>query len=356
MAEARPQVAGFTTLEITVPTDGTDHIVALTGIANAYGLPIRERQTLSSDLDRSDMPAGAIVHHDDLRAISVEVFNTPDYGDTAQTLLDTERRAVAKEAIGRHTYPRESDHRQVVRLSSYNYGPLLHPDDKWDPELITVTSPNDYESEQTGLEQAFTRLWPQTSHPFAAPKVVGRQGLDNELEWSAKVDTVTRDRLAHFLRSERLHRRELVGAVGKAVDVLGIRSGLVGQSEATDKWATEPERPFVSHLDFRLALLTSELSGNAQRVIRERISGLLRNMVIIGQYRNTSAPQMIVEGNARFELHNDLLAVQFDRIAVESLERVFDGTSKSKNKSPRAFLKSYLSGVAATSDRDTKQV
>ncbi|MGH7234392.1 MAG: hypothetical protein ACREF7_03030, partial [Candidatus Saccharimonadales bacterium] len=334
-ASERPEQ--FTTLEITVPRDEPEHAIALTGIANAYGFKIRERVSLASDLVRSDTPQSAIIDPADFLSISEDLFGTQNYGLTAQSFLNVEREIIAMDDI----YSHESRDGQSTVVNSGQHAYLLpHNMDESRYKLVEYIGKTRNDLEARLTEEAFAKLWPRTTYPFTAPKIERAPDSEKYSKWVARVDDVTRDRLAHYLRSHSFDKRLIPGALGKAMDVLNLRAGLVEADDINAKWNSEPISRFVDYEALRKAAKDEGLTRHAKDAISREIGSSLYTMArdgVIPIYH----PEVIVEGDVRL-VCDPYFNVRFDYIALESLEHLFDKVPSTRFKASRAFIRSFI--------------
>ena len=213
-----------------------------------------------------------------------------------------------------------------------------------DGPLVSYVGERDLYREANLLDEGIARRWGKENVPHAAPNVVPPSEEHARLyrcAWSAETDTVTRDRLAHFLRTGRLDTRFIPGALGKAVDILKVTAGLDSASVVKERWEDLPKEPYIEWAPFSEAARPPFLSAHGRKDIRRSIFG---NYLYIHQpeYRHngvTSIHEPAVEGDVVSYRYN----MRFKYISVGSLRRLFANDTPS-NLAPR-FVAEYLNSL-----------
>lgn len=346
---ANPEIdpATFTTLEISVPKQPSAEADMLIRMATNMGWPVRERQTLPSDLAPEPAPVPAAFTRGTFTSLSAELWGAERYGRTAQSFIDAEADTMRRLHDTR-TFINASH--GGVTVSSYlpaMYGPK-NEKGLGSSRLDYYQGPQDTGRDMATINAALERLWPRTPYPFATPAIVsGDHSEPQAINWMLEPGPVTRERLAHFLRTSRLDRHETHGALGKALDVLNVSAGLTETAAALERAAAEPAYEFVDYKRLRAAAKASGLTRYAIDDIRSRI-----HMSLTGQSRHGRPspywPEVVVEGEVTVGIFpRTLFDVRFEQIAVESLEGLFAAGRGAKHKKPKAFLESFIAAERA---------
>lgn len=283
-----------------------------------------------------------VVYDSELIEISEELFGSEEYGQTALTIIDTERQRLATEKIDRWV---RDDEVVLGSVRFAGYLPESIPGAYMDRGILKYPTPIDDSYEQEELIRLLAGLWPQTDYPFNNPDIQS-YGIGH-YPWVTVPTKVTVDRLAHFLQSRGLDKGLLPAALGKATDVMNVRAGLVAPDAVIEARKREPEYQYVPFAEFAAAAKAAGLSDYSLI----KIKGVIDPRLNKGLKEGTAEPtgfNPIIDGQVSVSPSEwDHNYIKFQNIADVSL-RAVQAALKAEGRKPgyqqktQDFIEEYL--------------
>lgn len=296
-----------------------------------------------------------VVHDDELLELSHDLFGAEEYGHTALSIVDAERRRVNDWRITRSVW------RGNVSLSSSELSDMLYEHKRKGNQVMgydcNFAGGFHAPAEATELRGILAGGWdgpgwPGTEYPFREPDI---RSIDDDSPeaWRIVAGDVTQERLAHFLHARGLSHGLLPGAIGKAADVLNVRAGLVPQEVAAEVWAAEPGYQYVTFKEFLDAAREADVSKYAVRKMREMVSVNLNQGLHEGSVGHSALNlNAVVDGDVRVQRTDlkDYNVVKFRDIAVPSLQMIREFLRASGSLVlAQDFIGDYVADIAQSS-------
>lgn len=294
----------YVTFEVTMLRDAVDQTTALQGLRRAFDWNLRERATLVGDLDRTDTTRPWVIEEGVFTQLSRDVWGVETYGENAADQLKYEARMT----------------RVLVFQNGYSH------EDRDNPKYPVEGAHVKLSTAQMRLRTQ--EVWDKIRSPFEPE-------YDNEIGdhavWMGG-GSVTRDRLADYVRARGYDGHNLHGALGKTLDLFGVASGVL----SPDNMRSAGVFDFIEASELR-SIMDERISGSTRWRISERIDRQLRDQLQTGQ--PVKGIEVVVDGSVTREKSHPQVKLMYQRIATSSLHAL--ATSYSRDCQARRFLEQF---------------